>query len=45
MPKLEMARSIAREVSEGSRDVKALVACILILVEEIEKLKHPQSKK
>ncbi len=40
MLKLELARSIAREVNEGGRDVKALAACILILVEEIEKLKQ-----
>lgn len=40
MSKLELARSIAREVSEGSREVKALAACIVILVEEIEKLKQ-----
>ncbi|MDI6654544.1 MAG: hypothetical protein ABH874_01520 [Methanobacteriota archaeon] len=37
---LDLARSIAREVGEGSRDVKSLAACILILVEEIEKLKQ-----
>lgn len=43
MPKLELARSIAREVGGGSREVKALAACILILVEEIEKLKQQQS--
>jgi hypothetical protein len=42
MDQLERIKGIAYDVAKGDRDPKALASCVLILADEIKKLKQKE---
>jgi hypothetical protein len=40
MDRMETIKGIAYDVAKGNKDPKALASCVLILADEIEKLKE-----